>query len=674
MKITMSGSMSTDDPLLEMYLFESTQLIEQLEATFLRCESAKSFNTEAIGEIFRHMHTIKGSAAMMSIMSISEAAHIIEDLFYRIRENRSAPHDFDTLFELIWDGLDFIKVETHKIRNGNQADGDPSGIVAAITRYLETFSAETAPEYSYEATVTFTPDCLMENVRAYALVHQLRELMTIISFFPEDIAVNEQSAEAIRKNGFVFILQSREAEEQIMAHIEQTAYIQEVRLSPVYDTVTAFESASASESDWTASSQRDENGNSPKQMLVMREPLVSSMISVNVDKLDKLMDLVGEMVIAEAMVTQHESLRNVVSEHFLKSAAHLRKITGELQDVVMSIRMVPLTTTFQKMHRVIRDMSKNLGKEVQIQINGEETEVDKNIIEQISDPLMHLVRNAVDHGLESSQERVSSGKSLAGTITLEAKNAGSDVLIIVKDDGKGLDKAKIMRRALEQGMIQDDSPELSDKEIYNLIFLPGFSTKEDVTQYSGRGVGMDVAFRNIEQIGGTILVESLPGSGTTISLKIPLTLAIIDGMNIKVGGSHYTLPTTSIQESFKPKTQDLLYDPDGNEMIMVRGECFPILRLDERLNTGGRTCNISQGVLVMIQQDERKVCVLVDELLGQQQVVVKTLPPYIKKIKHIKELAGCTLLGDGSISLILDPAALVSGAVRARTPALSSLH
>ncbi|MHA7963828.1 chemotaxis protein CheW [Paenibacillus sp. CAU 1782] len=670
----MSGPMSTDDPLLEMYLFESSQLIEQLEATFLRCESAKCFNSEAIGEIFRHMHTIKGSAAMMSIMSISETAHIIEDLFYRIRENRSAPHDFNALFELIWDGLDFIKVETHKIRNGNPADGDPSEIVGAVTNYLDAFSAEAAPVCNYEATVTFSPDCLMENVRAFAMIHQLRELMTITSFFPEDIAENEQTAETIRKNGFVFFLQSKETKEQIIEQIKQTAYIQEVRLSPANDASTSFESAAASETAMAGDDDSDENSDSRSQALGRKDHLVSSMISVNVDKLDKLMDLVGEMVIAEAMVTQHEALRNIVSEHFLKSAAHLRKITGELQDIVMSIRMVPLTTTFQKMHRVIRDMGKNLDKEVHIQIIGEETEVDKNIIEQISDPLMHLVRNAVDHGLETSQERTLSGKPLAGTVTLEAKNAGSDVLIIVKDDGKGLDKTKIMRRALEQGMIQEDSLELSDKEIYNLIFLPGFSTKEDVTQYSGRGVGMDVAFRNIEQVGGTILVESTPGAGTTISLKIPLTLAIIDGMNIKVGGAHYTLPTTSIQESFKPKMQDLLYDPDGNEMIMVRGECFPILRLDERLSTRGSACDISQGVLVMVQQDERKVCVLVDELLGQQQVVVKTLPPYIKKIKHIKELAGCTLLGDGSISLILDPAALVSGAVRPRTPALSSFH
>ncbi|GBF76698.1 chemotaxis protein CheA [Paenibacillus sp. 598K] len=662
----MSGTLS-DDPILEMYLFESSQLIEQLEAIFLCCETSKSFSSEAVADIFRNMHTIKGSAAMMSYMSISEVAHVIEDLFYRIREDGSVPRDFDALFELIWDGLDFIKVETHKIRNGHSPDGDASGIVQAVGDYLAHASTVDAPPFAYEAVVHFTADCLMENVRAYALVHQLGEWAEVISYEPEDIATNESSAERIRESGFRIVLRSGKTEEQLAQWIKSTAYVERLTLTPSSESIEPLPEAEA---------QVDESGLKDHPM-VGRDLAPASMISVHVDKLDKLMDLVGEMVIAEAMVTQHDALRGVVSDAFHKSAGHLRKITGELQDIVMSIRMVPLTTTFHKMHRVIRDMSKKLNKEVDIHIHGEETEVDKNIIEQISDPLMHLVRNAVDHGLEAPEARIAAGKSSHGSVTLEARNAGSDVLIIVKDDGAGLNRDKILRRALEQGLISEVDTELSDKEIYNLILLPGFSTKDDVTQYSGRGVGMDVAYRNIEQVGGAILVESVPGQGTAISLKIPLTLAIIDGMNIKVGGSYYTLPITSIQESFKPRAQDLLRDPDGNEMIMVRGECYPILRLQERLGAGSSRADISEGVLVMIHQDGRKLCVLVDELLGQQQVVVKTLPPYIKRIRPIKELAGCTLLGDGNISLILDAAVLiggVSGRGSASLSAMSLIH
>jgi two-component system chemotaxis sensor kinase CheA len=316
--------------------------------------------------------------------------------------------------------------------------------------------------------------------------------------------------------------------------------------------------------------------------------------------------------------------------------------------------MVPLSATFIKMHRIVRDMCKKLDKDVQLEIIGEETEVDKNIIEHISDPLMHLVRNSVDHGIETAQERLDKGKSKTGTITLEAKNAGSDVMIIVRDDGKGLNKEKILKKARENNLLFKSEEEMTDKEIYNLILLPGFSTKEKVTEFSGRGVGMDVVTKNIESVGGTLTVDSVVDKGTIITLKIPLTLAIIDGMNIKVGKSRYTIPTISIKESFRPKESEIFHDPDGNEMIMVRGECYVIRRLHELYKVKTDITKLSEGIIIMVEQDEKTVCVFADELLGQQQVVVKALPGYIQNFKKIRGLAGCTLLGDGSISLILD--------------------
>jgi len=383
------------------------------------------------------------------------------------------------------------------------------------------------------------------------------------------------------------------------------------------------------------------------------------MISVNVHKLDRLMDLVGEMVIAEAMVIQNPDLKGLELNSFQKAARQLSKITSEIQDMVMSIRMVPLSTTFHKMHRIVRDMSKKLGKEVDLEIIGEETEVDKNIIEHISDPLMHLVRNAIDHGIETCEERIANGKTRNGIITLEAKNSGSDVLIIVKDDGKGLDREKIISKASKNGLLHKAAQSMTDKEIFNLILLPGFSTKDDVSEYSGRGVGMDVVVKNIEAIGGSVSIDSIPGKGSTITLKIPLTLAIIDGMTTKVGNSRFTIPTISIRESFRPKENDIITDPDRNEMIMVRGQCYPILRLHEIYRLKTEVIDFAKGILIMVEQDERSVCLFVDELLGQQQVVVKSLPNYIRNYKKITGLAGCTLLGDGSISLILDIAGIV---------------
>lgn len=386
--------------------------------------------------------------------------------------------------------------------------------------------------------------------------------------------------------------------------------------------------------------------------------LHQSIISVNVSKLDKLMDLVGELVISEAMVIQNPDLSGLVLDNFYKAARQHRKIINELQDIAMSIRMVPLSATFHKMDRIIRDMSKKLNKEVILKIIGEETEVDKNIIEHISDPIMHLIRNSIDHGLEPAEERISRGKPETGTITLEAGNAGGDVLITVKDDGRGLDRDKILSRAREKGLINRPENELLDKEIYSYVFLPGFSTREKATEFSGRGVGMDVVTKNIGAVGGTVSIDSKPGEGTVISLKIPLTLAIMDGMTISVGKSKYTIPIISIRESFKPKEDDLFTDPDGNKMIRIRGDFYSIVRLHELFNVKTDITKISDGIIVMVENGSRGLCIFADTLIGEHQVVVKALPEYIKSFKKAKGLAGCTLLGDGSISLILDIAGL----------------
>ncbi len=275
---------------------------------------------------------------------------------------------------------------------------------------------------------------------------------------------------------------------------------------------------------------------------------------------------------------------------------------------------------------------------------------------------MHLIRNAVDHGIEENDERIKKGKDRIGTVTLEAKNAGSDVLVIVRDDGKGLDKERILAKAIKAGLV-DETTVLTDREIYNLILLPGFSTNENITEFSGRGVGMDVVSKNLQLVGGTILVDSTFGEGTCMTMKIPLTLAIIDGMNVKVGDSCYTIPITTIKQSFRPKAGECFVDPDGNEMIMVRGNCHSVLRLHKYFDVKKTVKEFHEGVLIMVEQDARMICLFADELIGQQQVVVKSLPHYIKQTRNIQSLSGCTLLGDGSISLIID----IVGLTQSRT-------
>jgi two-component system chemotaxis sensor kinase CheA len=270
------------------------------------------------------------------------------------------------------------------------------------------------------------------------------------------------------------------------------------------------------------------------------------------------------------------------------------------------------------------------------------------------------VRNSIDHGIESAEDRLKAGKQPYGTVTLEAQNAGSDVIITVKDDGRGLNKEKILKKARQNKLLHKPESELSDKEIYNLIYLPGFSTNDDVTEYSGRGVGMDVVTQNITAVGGSVTVDSVEGKGMTVTLKIPLTVAIIDGMNIGVGSARFTIPITSIKESFKPKKEDIFRDTSGNEMIMVRGECFAVIRLHRQWSIETDITELTDGILIMIDEDDRKRCIFADNLIGRQQVVVKTLPQYIKSTDKLDCLSGCTLLGDGSISLILDAGWLVS--------------
>lgn len=676
----------TNDSMLEMYIYETAQNIEQLEACILESEKSRCFSVTAINEIFRMMHTIKGSSAMMLFDHISMLAHSMEDLFYFIRENKPLNLDFGTLSNLILDGIDYIKVELHKIESREAANGDASGLIEGIRNYLNQLKEgnpnqgedkslaeqEKARYYisadrrtisgkcnNYKATVYFEDGCEMENIRAYTIIHNLKDSCSELEHLPKDIIENENSILEIREKGFQIWIRTDKTYNELLDILNQAIFLKELQLEQLdeEEVLPIFGRRDDNQKDRNSIKLPNmETGQGEKEL--PGNTMNQSMISVHVSKLDKLMDLVGELVIAESMVTLNPELKALGIESFRKATSQLHKITNELQDTVMDIRMVPLSMTFHKMNRVIRDMSRKLDKEVELELIGETTEVDKNIIEHISDPIMHLVRNAVDHGIERAGEREERGKERVGKITLEAKNAGSDVLIFIRDDGKGLCKEKILQKARENGLLTRSEEDMTEKEIFNLIFLPGFSTKEEITEFSGRGVGMDVVAKNIGEIGGVISVESTEGKGSTFVLKIPLTLAIIDGMNIRVGNAHYTIPTTSIRESFRPNASDIINDPDGNEMIMMRGRCYPILRLHELYKVKTSVKEFTEGIFIRVEQEEAAFCIFADQLLGQQQVVVKTLPNYIKRRGNIRGLAGCTLLGDGSISLILDIAGL----------------
>jgi len=674
------------DPMLDVFIFETQQLLEALEETLLQSEKAKSMTEEHINEIFRVMHTIKGSAAMMSFDNLAKLSHALEDMFDKIREGKTRK-DADAvegITELVLEAGDKFKVEVEKLLSGAESDGDFTELSDRIHRYTDTImgaapadvggtegaAADSAGAVSgddadfvddgtplYKIKVIFESGCQMENLRAFTVSNTLVDHCQKMVHIPDDLEDSSVSEEIVA-NGFTLYIQSGENPDSLQKVVDGIMYVESASI--VHLPPDSEELPPSMRVKPPAGAEADTSDKPVDERPASETTVKQNFISVNVNKLDKLMNLMGEIVTTESMVTKNPEVANLHIDSFERSSQELRKLINELQDIVMSIRMLPVSNSFQKMHRIVRDVSKKVGKEVELILIGEETEVDKNIIDTLSDPLMHLIRNAVDHGIEKPDVRIKSGKPAVGKLTLEARSAGGDVIILISDNGQGLDRNAILRKANEKGLTSRPDHEYTDKEVYHMIFAPGFSTNEEVTEFSGRGVGMDVVRRNIDKVGGTISLESTPGEGMTIQIRIPLTLAIIDGMKLRVGNLVFIVPMLSIQESFKPNDGDVFLDPDGSEMIMIRGECYPVLRLYRIFSIDPDYENLDDGILVMITTDTTTFCLFVDELIGEQQAVIKPLPEYIQKHNiGMHGIGGCAVLGDGSISLIIDINSLV---------------
>lgn len=389
---------------------------------------------------------------------------------------------------------------------------------------------------------------------------------------------------------------------------------------------------------------------------------VERTIKVSTTRLDMLVDMVGELVIAQSMVLQDPAIQRLDSQSLTRNIGQVGKITRDLQEAAMSLRMVTVKATFQKMARLVRDVAGKAGKKVALSITGEDTELDRNVVEQISDPLVHMIRNAIDHGIEAPEDRRGKGKNPEGHLSLSAYHQGGSIVIEIRDDGRGLDKLKIAKKAIEKGLLPADTnpQQMSDSEAFNLIFLPGFSTADKVTDLSGRGVGMDVVRRNIEALRGKIEIDSVTGSGTTFRLRLPLTLAIIDGMVVRVGNNRYVVPTLSIEQSFRPASGDVHHLVDRGECVHVRGTVLPVYRLKEIFAQADGLDDLAQGILIVVEADGQRSCLFVDEILGQQQVVIKSLG---MPRDRVTGLSGGAIMTDGRVALIVDVGTLVESAL-----------
>ncbi|MEL7608349.1 MAG: chemotaxis protein CheA [Bacillota bacterium] len=662
--------MSQNDSLLDIYIYEGLQLLEQLEKLLLSAEKSSRFSPDQIDAIFRILHTIKGSSAMMEYDSLTKVSHSMEDVIGFIREDSLKAYDHPKICDLLLRLGDFLRQQMENLQNSLRPEEPPeelSDSIQSLYRELnpsapgrsskrtgaakperaERGGRSAKAERYYQAHVFFDADCKMEGIRAFGVQKSLESLCERIETIPEDLLMDQVDSSIIA-NGLVLYLESSVKPSELKSRIDKNLFVRSSSIDELTDIKgTPLDAPHGSPAP------------APLEAAASTSSQRQNYVSVRLDKLDQLMNVVGELVIAEPSVTKNRQVQALQIAEFEQAARALRRITRELQDITLSMRMVPLSNTFQKLDRIVRDMVKKTGKQARLTFSGENTELDKNIIDSLADPLMHMIRNAMDHGIEASEERLARGKPAQGVISLNARNAGSDVLLTISDDGRGLNRQTLIKKGLERGLLNKPESEISDNEAFSLIFIPGFSTKDAITEFSGRGVGLDVVLKNIERVGGSVFINSVWGKGMTIEIRIPLTLSIIGGMRVAVGNESYVIPTLNIHQMFRAQKKDVLFSPDLQEMVLFRGQCFPVVRLHRQYDIDTQINELTEGVLILVQGETDDYCIFADHLIEEQQIVVKPLPSYIAhRMGSLAGISGCTILGDGNISLIVNTAAL----------------
>ncbi len=621
---------------LGVFVYETNEMLEKMADVLMAAETEGVISEECLNEVFRIMHTVKGSSAMLSLDGMTEAAHLVEDLFFKIRENRHKNLQHDEICDVSICAVDYFKEQTAKVAAEKKVNALDPSLAQRIEGLIKNIGGEKDRKYSkqngYNIKILFEEDAKMENIRAFSIAQRLNEFCGKLSHRPQELLEDGQSADFIKKSGFEINIETSLSKDEIEEIIRREVFVKHLKIR-------------GNEHSPIKSAPQDEMGQGVQN-------LKNNFLNVHISKLDKLMDLVGEMVIFQNLSGQQGS-----------GDDRLRKLTDELRDAVMALRMMPIAGTFHKMNRVVRDMCKNLGKEAELVLIGEDTEVDKVIADKIADPLMHIVRNAMDHGLEDTKERLEKGKNQKGIIMLEAKNMGGEVMIRISDDGRGLDSDAILKKAYQGQMISEDML-LTDQDIYNLILLPGFSTKKDVSEYSGRGVGMDVVCQNVRRMGGSIFIGSEAGRGMAITIKIPLTLAIINAMEVLAAETGFVFPSGSIDKIIKITSEDTILHEEGREMIMLGNICCPIIRLAELFGIEGGKRNLEEGILLCIRSNQKTICLFADEVLGEGRAVIKPLPSYLKHFPAERRgVAGCTVMDGGRICLVLDVARIIENAI-----------
>ena len=681
-----------DNQYMDMFLDESHEHLQSLNEGLLRLEENME-EIDAVNDIFRNAHTLKGMSATMGFAKIAELTHEMEDVLDLVRKSQLKLNEdiMDTLFKC----LDSLEQMVDSVGNGEAEDVvDVSDLVAKLSSISKGTpapaadgAAAAAPAAAssggdaaagtnldlddidldvmkkakeagmnlFHIKVTLMETCVLKAARSVMVMHALDEVGDVLKSVPP---AEDLEQEKFERSFDVLIATSGDAEAMQNA-VDTVSEIEDVAVTAVDPDKVGKEAAPAPAAAPAAAAPAAKAAPAPKKeagkpaAAPAKKQHQSQSVRVDIEKLDTLMNLMGELVINKVRLEQIGQTHRM--SDLMETLEQMDRVTGDLQNIVMKVRMVPVSAVFNRFPRMVRDVSKELGKEINLTIEGEETELDRTVIDEIGDPIMHLLRNSLDHGVESPDAREAKGKPRVGEVGLIARHEGNNVVIMITDDGAGIDASKIRRKAVEKGMItQDEADRLDDADAVRLIFLPGFSTAEQITDISGRGVGMDVVRSKIEALSGHVDVETHIDEGSIFKIKLPLTLAIIQAMLVRVQEEMYAIPLTSIDSTVNIEPTDI-QTIQNKEVIVLRGEIIPIVRMEEALQVP-HVKDSEELFVVVVHAGEAKAGIVVDNLIGQQEIVIKTLG---NLFAGLKLFGGATVLGDGRVALILDVATMI---------------
>ena len=682
-----------DNQYMDMFLDESHEHLQSLNEGLLRLEENME-EIDAVNDIFRNAHTLKGMSATMGFAKIAELTHEMEDVLDLVRKSQLKLNEdiMDTLFKC----LDSLEQMVDSVGNGEAEDVvDVSDLVAKLSSISKGTPAPAAAPAAaapagaaaptgaadgtdldlddidldvmkkakeagmnmFHVKVTLMETCVLKAARSVMVMHALDEVGDVIKSIPP---AEDLEQEKFERSFDVLIATSSDAE-AVQNAVDTVSEIEDIAVNVIDPDKVGKEAAPAPAAAPSAPAVSTAKPAAPAAKKESAKPAAapakkqhqSQSVRVDIEKLDTLMNLMGELVINKVRLEQIGQTHRM--SDLMETLEQMDRVTGDLQNIVMKVRMVPVSAVFNRFPRMVRDVSKELGKDINLTIEGEETELDRTVIDEIGDPIMHLLRNSLDHGVESPDKREAKGKSRVGEVGLIARHEGNNVVIMITDDGAGIDADKIRKKAVEKGMIsQDEADRLDDADAVRLIFLPGFSTAEQITDISGRGVGMDVVRSKIEALSGHVDVETHIDEGSVFKIKLPLTLAIIQAMLVQVQEEMYAIPLGSIDSTINIEPTDI-QTVQNKEVIVLRGEIIPIIRMEEALQVP-HTKDSDELFVVVVHAGEAKAGIVVDNLIGQQEIVIKTLG---NLFAGLKLFGGATVLGDGKVALILDVATMI---------------